>query len=138
MAVDENKDYFPEPFPEGLPVVHLERISLAKLMDDDEKESERLFDICCNEGFCYVDLTSHPQGIKLTEEADSIHQVGKEIFATTSMMDKNTFKERPEDVGVFDTGYNHSNGFRVRELTPATQGTRQSVLMMKGILIGWN
>ena len=44
------EEFCPVPFPEGLPTIQLERISLAKLLDDDDLEASRLFDVCTKEG----------------------------------------------------------------------------------------
>ena len=104
MDTKYDKDFYPEPFPNGLPMVDLKRISLAKLLDDDQEEAKRLFDICTHEGFCYVDLMGHPEGLKLMEDARLVHQMGKDVCNTTTMAEKYAFKTRPADVGLLDTG----------------------------------
>lgn len=69
MTVDHGKDFFPEPFPDDLPTISLERICLAKLLDNDPREARRLFEVFVENGFCCLDLASHPKGMKLMEDA---------------------------------------------------------------------
>ena len=104
MDTKLGREFYPEPFPEGLPTVDLEHISLAKLVDDDQEEAERLFKICTHEGFCYINLMDHPKGIKLLEVAHLVHQMGQDICHHTSMSEKYAFKLRAADVGLLDTG----------------------------------
>ena len=104
MDTKYGKDFYPEPFPEGLPTVDLKRISLGKLLEDDKEEAERLFKICTHEGFCYIDLMDRDIGVRLLEDAHLVHQMGKDICDNTSMTDKYSFKLRETDVGLLDTG----------------------------------
>ena len=69
MDINYGKDFYPEPFPEGLFTIELGQISLAKLLEDDQHGAERLFKACTHGGFCYIDLTSHPKGVRLFEDA---------------------------------------------------------------------
>lgn len=105
MTVDYGKDFYPEPFPSNLPTLNLERIDLAKLLNNDQNEAQRLFGACTTQGFCYLDLTTHPTGIKLMESAQQVHQVGKVACANTSIGEKREFKTRPPESGSLDTGY---------------------------------
>ena len=104
MDLKYSKEFYPEPFPEGLPTVNMERISLAKLLDDDQEEAERLFKICTHEGFCYIDLMHHPEGSKLLEDAHMVHKMGQDICKNTSMAERHSFKTRDAEVGLLDTG----------------------------------
>lgn len=45
-----------QPFPDDVPTAPLLRISLAKLLDGDKTEEERLFQAACELGFFYIDL----------------------------------------------------------------------------------
>src|SRR5882757_3238417 len=95
-------NYIPAPFPTNAPIIELERISLAKLADQDEVESARLFDVCTNLGFCYLDLTTHEKGQELVSDAHALHDVAKSAFVDTPLEVKKEFKTR--SAGRLDTG----------------------------------
>ena len=105
--VDLNPEFYPQPFPDGLPVINLARISLAKLLDDDEQEAALLFEVCKDKGFCYLDLMSHEKGVKLAKEAELVHQAAKRFF-DTPVDEKRKFKTRPPETGLLDTGCVHT------------------------------
>jgi hypothetical protein len=99
-------EYYPAPFPsEGLQTFELQRISLAKLLDGDYEEGKRVFNICSNEGFFYLDLTTHPKGIELLEYAHRMHHMGRDAMTNTSLSEKREFPIRPAYIGLLDTGY---------------------------------
>ena len=105
MTLNYGNEFFPEPFPDGLPTINLEKISLAKLLSDDEPESRRLFDACRDKGFCYLDLTTHEKGMKLVDDAQQVHRASKKAFKMTPIAEKREFKTRPAHTGLLDTGY---------------------------------
>ncbi|KAH8817119.1 hypothetical protein F5884DRAFT_778492 [Xylogone sp. PMI_703] len=103
MAQAKADHYWPEPFPDNVPVIELESISLEKLINQDSEESSRLFRICTNLGFCYLDLTTHEKGLELINYAHSLHDVAQTVFLDTPMEVKKEFKTR--SAGRLDTGY---------------------------------
>lgn len=105
-TIDLGSDFYPEPFPDGLPVIDLARVDLARLLNGDEQEATLLFDVCKDKGFCYLDLTSHEKGVKLIKEAEQVHQAAKEFFAAP-VDEKRKFKTRPPETGLLDTGWVH-------------------------------
>jgi isopenicillin N synthase-like dioxygenase len=99
-----DKEFYPVPFPEGLPTIDLPRLSLAKLLNGDKDQSFGLFDICTKEGFFYLDLTDHPKGMRLLDDAHQVHRIAKSIF-DLPMAEKYTFKPRGSyETGLLDTG----------------------------------
>jgi isopenicillin N synthase-like dioxygenase len=102
--IDTSATFYPEPFPDGLPVINLARISLAKLLEGDEEEAALLFEVCKDKGFCYLDLRTHEKGIKLMKQAEQMHQAAKEFFSAP-VSEKRKFKTRPPETGLLDTGY---------------------------------
>ena len=96
-------DHYPAPFPDDAPVVDLTKLSLTKILQADEETAETLFQVCINEGFFYIDLTSEPLGLKFLEEGQQLHHVGKESFENNSLEDKKAFKHIPE-YGHIDSG----------------------------------
>lgn len=91
------------PLPKGLPTIELPKISLNKLLNDDEAEAQTVFDICTRTGFFYLDLMDHPKGRKLWESACLVRQIGQDVMSNLSMEEKDSFKKRPE-VGILDRG----------------------------------
>lgn len=102
MAAQNTDYYWPEPFPSDARTIELESISLKKLVDHDPEESARLFHICTNLGFCYLDLTTHDKGLELINNAHILHDVAKTVFIDTPMEVKKEFKTR--SAGRLDTG----------------------------------
>ncbi|KAK4697940.1 hypothetical protein P7C71_g212, partial [Lecanoromycetidae sp. Uapishka_2] len=68
------------PFPDGVPFVPLLRISLLKLLTDDEKESKRLYAACKDLGFFYLDLEGSSKGQSILEDANKLFSVGEQLF----------------------------------------------------------
>jgi hypothetical protein len=75
----------------------------SKLMELDEEECARVFRICTNEGFFYLDMLDHPQGRQMYENACLACQVGRDVFPNKTVEEKRTYLKRPE-LGVFDRG----------------------------------
>jgi hypothetical protein len=83
--------FYPVPFPKDVPVVHLKKISLQKLLDGDEKEGQELFEVLSNEGFFYLDLTVHDLGRQFLEDANQLHHIAADVFNNVPMKDKLAF-----------------------------------------------
>ncbi|KAF2085359.1 Clavaminate synthase-like protein, partial [Saccharata proteae CBS 121410] len=89
---------FPDipPFPSDVPTAPLLRISLAKLLQEDADELDRLWQACCDLGFFYIDLRSDGaanghegsagsanvsiNGTQLLRDADELFEVQKKFF----------------------------------------------------------
>ncbi|KAI9726899.1 MAG: hypothetical protein M1828_000247 [Chrysothrix sp. TS-e1954] len=56
-AIDETFPGLP-PFPTDVPTAPLLRLSLRKLLDDDQDENQRLWEACTELGFFYLDIAS--------------------------------------------------------------------------------
>ncbi|OCL11392.1 Clavaminate synthase-like protein [Glonium stellatum] len=106
MEYANDKDFYPAPFPSsGLQTFDLQRISLAKLLNGDPQEGKRVFNIGSNDGFFYLDLTTHAKGLQILELAHKMHHIGKGVMENTPLEEKRTFPIRPAYVGLLDTGY---------------------------------
>ncbi|KAF3010187.1 hypothetical protein E8E14_009645 [Neopestalotiopsis sp. 37M] len=85
MTKDKYTEFTPEhypPFPDGLPTVALETISLQGLLDGEPEERSRMFEACKGRGFFYLDLRAggSEAGRILLEGAEQIARVGEETF----------------------------------------------------------
>ncbi|KAI9682786.1 MAG: hypothetical protein M1822_006276 [Bathelium mastoideum] len=87
---------------EGLPTIELPKVSLAKLLNDDELEAQTVFDICCRTGFFYLNLMDHAKGEQLWESACLARQIGQNVMSNLSTEEKNKFVKRS---GTLDRGY---------------------------------
>ena len=103
MATISFDEMAPLPLPKGLPTIELPKISLTKLLNNDETEAQTLFDICTRTGFFYLDLMDHPKGRRFWEGAVRARSIGQHVMSTLSMEEKDTFLKRPE-VGILDRG----------------------------------
>ncbi len=103
VAGIDMSDLYPAPFPEDVPTVKLETISLAKLIANDEDEARRLFENCKDPGFFNLDLTDHPDGVQLLKDAVACARLTKAIIPTMPMEEKKMYKMRSR-IGIFDMG----------------------------------
>lgn len=97
------EDFVPVAFPTDVPTIELEKISLNKLLNDDEVESRKMFEICASTGFFYLDMMDHPKGRQLWADACHACRVGKEELPTHSIEEKKSYKPR-DRTGIFDRG----------------------------------
>lgn len=67
-------------FPDDLPTVPLEVISLKKLLADDESEQQRVFEICKGRGFFYLELADTDSGETILHGADDMARLAEDIF----------------------------------------------------------
>ncbi|KAI1661762.1 oxidoreductase [Daldinia decipiens] len=104
MAQTTQNEFETVPFPEGLPIIDLPRVSLKGLLENDEDESRKVFEISIKTGFFYLDLTDHPIGQKLLQEGNEVCRIGQEVLPNLSMEEKLAYKARDRS-GVFDMGY---------------------------------
>ncbi|KAI1077961.1 putative oxidoreductase [Whalleya microplaca] len=80
---EEHSEFTPNqypPFPDNVPTVELQTISLAKLLNSDAAEQDRVFDICKGRGFFYLELGGCDAGEVILRGADDIVLVGEEVF----------------------------------------------------------
>lgn len=68
-------------FPDDVPVARLPRISLAKLVSQDEDESRELFHACNAVGFFLLDFQGTSEGEAFIQEAEKIFELNEEIHA---------------------------------------------------------
>ncbi|OBR02228.1 Oxidoreductase [Colletotrichum higginsianum IMI 349063] len=94
----------PIPFPNGLPMIDLPRVSLSNLLRHDEKELDKLFDICLSTSFFYLNLQDCPKGEQLWNQAVKVCNLGKATLPVLDIETKLSYKSR-ETTGVFDLGY---------------------------------
>jgi len=88
---------FPDlpPFPNDVPTAPLLRLSLRKLIDQDQQEVDRLWRACCDLGFFYLDLRGGTpskrdsfredgdgeiNGDGLLQNAEKLFHLGDEVF----------------------------------------------------------
>ncbi|KAK3311876.1 oxidoreductase [Apodospora peruviana] len=100
-------DLYPVPFPDNLPTVELQTVSVAKLLSHDEQESQRIFAFCKDPGFFLLDLTDHPEGVRLLQDATDCCRLAKKLFTSLTIDQKREYKTRSAGggAGIFDMGY---------------------------------
>jgi len=97
------EEFCPVPFPEGLPTIELERISLNKLLNGDDVEARKVFETCTRTGFFYLNMSDHAKGRKMLEDTCMTCRVAKDVLTNLPMDEKRTYRTPPR-VGVFDRG----------------------------------
>lgn len=103
MDASDMESFVPAPFPDDVPTIQLEKISLNKLLTRDQTECHKIFEICASTGFFYLDMMDHPKGKKLWEDACLACRVGKDVLPSHSIEEKKSYKPR-DRVGIFDKG----------------------------------
>lgn len=78
MAYVMRKDY--PPFPGDVPIAQLSRISLKKLLSDDEPESETLYKSCKVSGFFLLDLAATPEGEEILRDVTEAFEMAETLF----------------------------------------------------------
>lgn len=104
VAGIDMSDLFPAPFPDDAKTVHLETLSLAKLLAKDKVELQRIYENCKKPGFFQLDITDNEQGVQLLRDATDCARLMKGILPVMSVEDKKSYKQR-ERVGVYSMGY---------------------------------
>lgn len=66
-------------FPDNVPIANLPRVSLGKLMANDEAESEQLFQACRESGFFLVDLRGPREGEMMLKDAEVAFDLSEKI-----------------------------------------------------------
>ena len=103
MAQYLTEEFYPVPFPEGLPTIELPEVSLEKILADVEAECQKMYGICTDGGFFHLNMMDHPKGVKFLDDAHELHRMGKEYLTTNSVEVKKQFKTR-ENVTHLDSG----------------------------------
>lgn len=67
-------------FPADIPVADIPRLSLAKLLADDARESDALFNASKEHGFFLLDLSDAPEGQKVLADVDNAFSIGRVYF----------------------------------------------------------
>ncbi|KUI63333.1 hypothetical protein VM1G_11050 [Cytospora mali] len=67
------------PFPSGLPTVNLETISLSQLEKGDKEVEDRVFQICKERGFFYLDFNGSNASF-MQSDADAIARLAEKVF----------------------------------------------------------
>jgi isopenicillin N synthase-like dioxygenase len=97
-------DLYPAPFPDDVKTVHLETLSLAKLLQNDKEELHRIYENCKSPGFFQLDLTDHEQGIQLLRDAVDCARMVRQLLPNMTVEEKRTYKQHAR-VGVYSKGY---------------------------------
>ncbi|KAI1419414.1 hypothetical protein F5Y12DRAFT_249530 [Xylaria sp. FL1777] len=92
-----NPDKYPD-FPEGLPTIELETVSLAKLLiDNDAAESDRVLEVCKGRGFFYLELAGCEAGNTIAAKAGQVAAAAEEVFKL-SLDEKMTYRIQGESL----------------------------------------
>lgn len=68
------------PFPKNVPLVNLTRLSLSKLIDNDDLESKRLFQAGTETGFFVLDLRNSTEGEVMLRDTEKVFNLNEELY----------------------------------------------------------
>ncbi|KAF1987406.1 Clavaminate synthase-like protein [Aulographum hederae CBS 113979] len=83
LATVSDPEFAPEnypPFPEEIPTAPIEKISLRKLLNRDQKEADRLFEASKTYGFFYLNCRDSEEGEELEHGAINSARLAEEFF----------------------------------------------------------
>ena len=86
------QELYPAPFPEDVPTISLEKISLYNLLNGDKTEFERIFNAYSTVGFFYLDMLDHTLGHQTWQQACHICRLGRERLEQTLLDEKSQYK----------------------------------------------
>ena len=86
------------PFPDDVEIVELPRLSHAKLLSDDGRESSALFKASKEHGFFLLDLSDTVEGSSLLTDLDKAFEIGRTFF-NLNLESKEDFKVNSGNVG---------------------------------------
>ncbi|KAI9812323.1 MAG: hypothetical protein M1827_004772 [Pycnora praestabilis] len=87
-------------FPDDVLTAPLLRLSLQKLLNADQDESDRLFSASKDIGFFYLDLRGTPDGDSILEDANRLFGVGEELLSlSVEEKQEYDFKEKESYFG---------------------------------------
>ena len=89
------------PFPDGVRIAPIARISFAKILGKDAAEGEKVLEACKTDGFFYLDLQSCVEGRNMFEEAESIVDAAAEFFELPLEMKKKYASVKGESVAGY-------------------------------------
>lgn len=69
------------PFPDDIPTMPLDRLSLAKLLQHDSEEYQKFCRACEDIGFFYLDLRDQELGDSILSDADELFKISAQLFA---------------------------------------------------------
>lgn len=69
------------PFPDDVPTMPLDRLSLAKLRQHDSEEYKKFCCACEDIGFFYLDLRTQEEGDSILSLADELFEISEQLFA---------------------------------------------------------
>ncbi len=128
------------PFPDGVPLAPIARISHSKLLKNDAEEAERVLEACRTHGFFYLNLTDNDDGQKLLEESEDLLSLAcnafdspveeKRKFALVKGLNLFGYKEngtikltdpekRPDTTEFFNVAKDHMNDITESRTYPA-------------------
>ncbi|KAF5014091.1 hypothetical protein F66182_15051, partial [Fusarium sp. NRRL 66182] len=69
------------PFPDDIPTMPLDRLSLVKLLQHDSDEVQKFCRACEDIGFFYLDLRDQELGDSLLSTTDELFKISEQLFA---------------------------------------------------------
>lgn len=84
------------PFPSDIPTIELPRISLAKILADDQDESARFFAASKDLGFLMLELDDCSEGKELLQDVSMAFELNHEIM---SIDDDEKLRRWPQKIG---------------------------------------
>ena len=79
MPTPKYFDRYPA-FPKDVPVIDLPRISLARLLAEDEAQSAKLFRASKETGFLLLDLRGSGEGETMLKDAEATFDLSEKVF----------------------------------------------------------
>jgi hypothetical protein len=86
------------PFPSDVPVYELPKLSLKKLLSNNEEESSALFQSFREHGFMLLDLQGCAEGEEVLEEAEKMFEVTEAVTLGLPIEEKLNYPIKPPKI----------------------------------------
>lgn len=81
-------------FPPDVSIAKLNKLSLSKLLNNDDTESARLYSSCKSSGFFLLDLTYCEQGEVMLKQVEDLFDMAEKLY-DMPLDEKNQYALRP-------------------------------------------
>ena len=83
------------PFPDGIPVADIPKISLRRLVTGDDAEA--MLSACCKLGFFLLDLTGDTLGEKMIKDVDAVFEIARQTMELSTAEKEKYAMDIPRD-----------------------------------------
>lgn len=86
------------PFPDDVPVYELPRLMLSKLISNEPKQSQEMFDSFQEHGFALLDMQDCIEGRAMLEGAEKMFDITRQVTLGLDVEEKMKYEASPKKI----------------------------------------